>query len=82
MPPKHDLRGGRASADSFAMSSNIFVASTSRCFFAVGSHEVGTAIIAIFIHELGPIPVSATAGRRFRRRLAIVQSRGWSAGSK
>jgi hypothetical protein len=64
--PQTRFEGREASADSFAMSSNIFVASTSRCFFAVGSHEVGTAIIAIFIHELGPIPVPLAVGGRFR----------------
>jgi hypothetical protein len=38
MPPKHDLRGGNASEDSFAISSNIFAASMNRCFFA-GDHQ-------------------------------------------
>ena len=37
MPPKQDLRGGHASADSFAMSKIIFVPSMNRCFFAVGN---------------------------------------------
>ena len=40
MPPKHDLRGGQKSADSFAMSSNIFPPSINRCFVAAESHEV------------------------------------------
>jgi len=46
MKPKHDLRGGKTSDDSFAMSKSVFVASTNRCFFAVESHEVWAAIIA------------------------------------
>jgi hypothetical protein len=44
MPPKHDLRGGRASADSFAMSSSIFVASMNRRFFAAGSRKIGSVL--------------------------------------
>jgi len=34
MPPKHDLSGGNASADSFATSKTTFVTLTSRCLFA------------------------------------------------
>ena len=45
MPPKHDLRGGKASADSFAMSRNIFVASTSRCFFATQIRELADVMM-------------------------------------
>ena len=44
MPPKQDLRGGNASADSFAMSSMALVASMIRSFVAVGSHELAYAI--------------------------------------
>ena len=36
MPPKHDLRGGNASVDSFAMSINVLTTSMSRCFLAGG----------------------------------------------
>ena len=46
MPPKHDLRGGQASADSFVMFNSIFIASINRCVPAAGSCEVGAAIIA------------------------------------
>ena len=45
IPPKHDLRGGKASADSFAMSSIAFVASMKRYFFATESHELSGGII-------------------------------------
>ena len=41
MPPKHDLRGGKISADSFAMSSNTFVVSSMRCFFAARGQPGG-----------------------------------------
>ena len=34
MPPKHDLRGGRISEDSFAMSNKVFETSMNRCFLA------------------------------------------------
>ena len=40
MPPKQDLRGGKKSADSFAMSRNAFVPSMTRCFFAAGNQWV------------------------------------------
>ena len=39
MPPRHDLRGGNASDDSFAMSSSILTTSTNRCFLAVGRQK-------------------------------------------
>ena len=41
IPPKHDLRGGKISADSFAMSSNTFVVSSMRCFFAARGQPGG-----------------------------------------
>jgi hypothetical protein len=44
MPPKQDLRGGKASADSFAISSTVFVASMKRCLFAAESYELAHAI--------------------------------------
>jgi hypothetical protein len=46
MPPKQDLRGGKASDDSFPMSNNIFVVSINRRFFATGNCELATAITA------------------------------------
>ena len=45
MPPKHDLRGGRASVDSFAISSSVFVASMKHCFVATEIHELLDLII-------------------------------------
>jgi len=48
MNPKHDLRGGNTSDDSFAMSKSVFVTSTNRCFFAAESREVWTMMIAGF----------------------------------
>ena len=44
MPPKHDFRGGKASADSFAMSSMALVASMIRSFVAAGSCELAYVI--------------------------------------
>lgn len=41
IPPKQDLRGGKTSADSFAMSSSTFVTSSIRCFFAATSQLPG-----------------------------------------
>jgi len=46
MPPKHDLRGENASADSFVMSNTIFIVSMNRRFFAAGGDEIAIAIIA------------------------------------
>ena len=45
MPPKQDLRGGQASADSFAISTSVFVASMNRCFFAAKSCKAANEII-------------------------------------
>ena len=45
MPPKHDSRDGKASADSFAISRSTFVASMNRSVFAVKSHEFADAIM-------------------------------------
>jgi len=39
MPPKHALRGGNQSDDSFATSRTIFVASIIRCLFAAGGQQ-------------------------------------------
>src|ERR1700709_216740 len=55
MPPKHDLRGGKASADSFAMSSSIFIPLTSRSFFAGENRELGRRQQAGLVHGPGPI---------------------------
>jgi hypothetical protein len=40
MPPKHDLSGGKASDDSFAMSNNVLTASMNRCFLAARRQEI------------------------------------------
>ena len=40
MPPKQDLRGGKASVDSLAMSSNILVASMNRTFLTGGCQRI------------------------------------------
>ena len=45
IPPKHDLRGGKASADSFAISSSVFVTSIMRCFFAAKINQLADATI-------------------------------------
>ena len=45
IPPRHDLRGGKASADSFAISSKDFVASMNCCFFAAENMSLQDAMI-------------------------------------
>ena len=62
MPPKHDLRGGQASADSFAMSRNIFVVSMSRCFFAAQIYEL--AIVKIVLPRTRARANLHSTGRR------------------
>lgn len=66
MPPKHDLRGGRASAACVAMSSSIFVPSTNRCPFAVGCHEIGIVAMARSVHEHPVVSVSLAVERASR----------------
>ena len=75
MPPKHDLRGGKASADSFAISSSVFITSTKRCFFATESRQVEDARMVRSLTELGLISASLAVGRRFLSRLDMVGSR-------
>ena len=72
MPPKHDLRGGRASDDSFAMSNSIFVALTNRCFFAAENCEPRKKQRPGLLHELGPIPAPLAVGGRFFGALDIL----------
>ena len=67
MPPKHDLRGGNASEDSFAMSSNILAASTNRCFLAVGRQRVGKMAMTGLLQDLCSVAVPPPDGGRFRR---------------
>ena len=45
MPPKHDLRGGRASANSFVISSSVFIASMKHRFVVTEVHELADLII-------------------------------------
>ena len=45
MPPTHDLRGGKASVDSFAISSSDFVASIKRCFVSTKSRELADVML-------------------------------------
>ena len=40
MPPKHDLRGGNASDDSFEMSRSVLTASITRCFLAADRQRI------------------------------------------
>ena len=44
IPPKHDLRGGNASADSFATYKIVFARSMSLCPVAAGNQWAGTAV--------------------------------------
>jgi hypothetical protein len=68
IPPKHDLRGGNASEDSNAMSSNILKASMNRCFLAVNASEgPKDSNDGYYIsQELGPAGGSPLDGSRFR----------------
>ena len=75
MPPKHDLRGGRASADSFAISSSIFVALTSRSFFAAENRELRMRPYPSLVHELNPVSAPLAFGRGFFRTLDMIWSR-------
>ena len=45
MPPTQDLRGGKASVDSFAISSSDFVASMKRCFVSTKKRELADMIL-------------------------------------
>ena len=74
IPPKHDLRGGNASDDSFAISKNVFVTSMSRCLFAAGNQWVWVCgdCQATTVHELGPVPVELVVKRRFRMKPDMV----------
>ena len=75
IPPKHDLRGGKASADSFPMSISVFVASMKRRFVAGEGHELADAmIVRSHVHELGPIPFPLVVWRGFLRSLDMVES--------
>ena len=75
MPPKHDLRGGRASADSFAISSSIFVALTSRSFFAAENRELRMRQWPILVHELNPVSAPLVVRRGFFKTLDMIWSR-------
>jgi hypothetical protein len=75
IPPKHDLRGGKASADSFAISSTVFVASMMRCLLAEKSNELAECDnIFDLVHELGSISFSLAVWRGFLRSLDMIES--------
>ena len=74
MPPKHDLRGGQASADSFAMFNTTLIPSMNRCFFVAGSIEIGAAVIG-FIHGICTIPDPLAIRATVQRRLRDVEPR-------
>ena len=55
IPPRHDLRGGKASANSFAIPNIAFVALMDCSLAAVESHELAY-LCDNLIHELSPAP--------------------------
>ena len=76
MPPKHDLRGGRVSDDSFAMSSSILIPSTIRRFFATEHRQLQWRQWPGLVRELSdPITVLLAVGRNFLRILDMVEGR-------
>ena len=84
IPPKHDLRGGKASADSFAISSIALVASTKRSLVAAESCEhVCDGGWSDLIQELSPISFPLEIWRNFFGRSDIIEivSEGWELGS-
>ena len=76
MPPRHDLRGGQASADSFTISKSIFVPSMSRCFFAMQIRERANSMIVHVgpVHELCLIWAPLAVGSNLLRNLGIFES--------
>ena len=72
MPPKQDLRGGKTSADSFAMSRSTFVVSMSRCFLAMKRGELVNVVFSV-VHVLGTNSVPLAVERRFLKKLDIVK---------
>lgn len=76
MAPKQDLRGGKASADSFAMSRSVIVASTSLNLFAEQSRKLVKAKYNGLdcVHE----PCAASAPETSRGRLLCEADMVWS----
>ena len=72
MPPKHDLRGGNQSDDSFAISRTIFVASMSRCFFTVESHEILNETTASIRTRAWPSPRLTSRRASFSKEVGHV----------
>ena len=72
MPPKQDFRGGKASADSFAMSSIAFVISMKRSFVAAEIHELA------YLTADGPISYTKLARHLSRSPFGVVFSEGWT----
>ena len=72
MPPKHDLRGGKASADSFAMSNIAFVISMKRSFVTADIHEL------VYLTADGPISYTKLAQCLSYSPFGVVFSDGWT----
>lgn len=77
MPPKHDLRGGNASDDSFEMSRSILTASINRCFLAADRQRIqeeknGDKGEVSVSQEFGPVCVPPLDGGRFRMMADMV----------
>ena len=72
MPPKHDLRGGKASADSFAMSNIAFVASMKRSFVAAEIRE------PVYLIADGPISYTNLARCLSHSLFGVVFLKGCS----
>ena len=72
MPPKHDLRGGKASADSFAMSSMAFVISMKRSFVAAEINEL------VYLTADGPISYTKLAQCLSHSPFGVVFLEGWT----
>ena len=72
MPPRHDFRGGKASADSFAMSSIALVISMKRSFVAVEIHEL------VYMIADGPISYTNLARCLSHSPIGVIFSEGWT----
>ena len=71
MPPKHDLRGGKESADSFAMSSIVLVAPMKCSFVAVKSRKLA-------ICNNRPISYKVPTRSLPHLLFGVVFSEGWT----
>ena len=79
MAPKQDLRGGKASADSFAMSKRVIVASINRSLFAEQSRKLVKAKHHGLdrVHELCAASAPETARGRLLCEADMIGSRMW-----